>query len=86
VIVFQVQQNGVAVPINPFGSGKTEMWDNFMGAPSATFVFAVPQDNVAAPTDFNARSRVPAEASGTARRPAPARDADRARRRRQLHR
>ncbi|HXD41448.1 MAG TPA: OmcA/MtrC family decaheme c-type cytochrome [Ramlibacter sp.] len=53
VIVFQMLQNGVAVPFNTFGA-KTEMWDNFMGSPSAYFVFAVPQDNVAAPADFNA--------------------------------
>ena len=47
-------QNGVAVPFNTFGAGKTEMWDNFMGSPSAYFVFAVPQDGIAAPADFNA--------------------------------
>ena len=29
------------------------MWDNFMGSPSAYFVFAVPQDGIAAPADFN---------------------------------
>jgi OmcA/MtrC family decaheme c-type cytochrome len=54
VIVFKMLQNGVAVPFNTFGAGKTEMWDNFMGAPSAYFVFAVPQDGIAAPADFNA--------------------------------
>ena len=54
VIVFKMLQNGVAVPFNTFGAGKTEMWDNFMGSPSAYFVFAVPQDGVAAPADFNA--------------------------------
>jgi hypothetical protein len=30
------------------------MWDNFMGSPSAQFVYAVPQDGIAAPADFNA--------------------------------
>ena len=54
VIVFRMLQNGAAVPFNTFGGGKTEMWDNFMGSPSAYFVFAVPQDGVAAPADFNA--------------------------------
>lgn len=54
VIVFKVLQNGIPVPITPFGSGATEMWPGFMGSPSATFAFAVPQDNVTAPTDFNA--------------------------------
>ena len=53
VIVFRMLQNGVAVPFNTFGA-KTEMWDNFMGSPSAYFVFSVPQDGVAAPADFNA--------------------------------
>jgi OmcA/MtrC family decaheme c-type cytochrome len=54
VIVFRMLQNGVAVPFNTFGGGKTEMWDNFMGSPSAYFVFAVPQDGVPTPSDFNA--------------------------------
>ncbi len=55
VIVFKMLQNGVAVPFNTFSaSGKTEMWDNFMGSPSAYFVFAVPQDGITAPADFNA--------------------------------
>jgi OmcA/MtrC family decaheme c-type cytochrome len=54
VIVFKMLQNGVAVPFNTFGGGKTEMWDNFMGSPSAYFVFAVPQDGVTTPADFNA--------------------------------
>jgi hypothetical protein len=30
------------------------MLDNFMGSPSAYFVYAVPQDGIAAPADFNA--------------------------------
>ena len=54
VIVFRMLQNGVAVPFNTFGAGKTEIWDNFMGAPSVYFVFAVPQDGITAPADFNA--------------------------------
>src|SRR5450755_2284335 len=61
VMVFRWLQNGVAVPINPFATaavnaatGQKEMWDNFMGAPSAYFVFAVPQDGIVQPADFNA--------------------------------
>ena len=61
VMVFRWLQNGTAVPINVFASaavnpatGQKEMWDNFMGAPSAYFVFAVPQDGITAPADFNA--------------------------------
>jgi OmcA/MtrC family decaheme c-type cytochrome len=60
VMVFRWLQNGTPVPINPFATasvnpktGLKEMWDNFMGSPSAQFVFAVPQDGIAAPADFN---------------------------------
>jgi OmcA/MtrC family decaheme c-type cytochrome len=61
VMVFRWLQNGTPVPINDFATaavnpatGQKEMWDNFMGSPSAQFVFAVPQDGIAAPADFNA--------------------------------
>ncbi|HEY2190018.1 MAG TPA: hypothetical protein VGH48_15785, partial [Caldimonas sp.] len=61
VMVFRWLQNGTAVAINPFATaavnpatGNKEMWDNFMGSPSAQFVFAVPQDVTTAPADFNA--------------------------------
>jgi OmcA/MtrC family decaheme c-type cytochrome len=70
VMVFRILQNGVAVPFKtpPVIAGLTElttpklsttlsnaeMWDNFMGAPSAYFVFSVPQDGIASPADFNA--------------------------------
>ena len=37
-----------------FGSGATELIPNFVGSPSASFNFAVPQDNKAKPADFNA--------------------------------
>jgi OmcA/MtrC family decaheme c-type cytochrome len=53
VIVFKLLQNGVAKPFNDKAT-KTEIWDNFMGAPSVYFVFAVPQDGITAPADFNA--------------------------------
>jgi OmcA/MtrC family decaheme c-type cytochrome len=63
VMVFRMKQNGTAVPLNTFASatpnpatGDKEIWDNFMGAPSAYFVFAVPQDGIAAPADFNANA------------------------------
>jgi OmcA/MtrC family decaheme c-type cytochrome len=52
-IVFRMLQNGTAVPFNTYAAGK-EMWDNFVGSPSAYFVFAVPQDGIATPSDFNA--------------------------------
>jgi len=53
VIVFKMLQNGAAVAFND-KAAKTEMWDNFVGSPSAYFVFAVPQDGITAPSDFNA--------------------------------
>lgn len=39
-------------PVNP-ATGTKEMWDGFMGAPSAQFVYSVPQDGIQAPADFN---------------------------------
>src|SRR6185369_1651823 len=61
VMVFRWLQNGAPVAINPFATaainpktGQKEMWDNFMGSPSAQFVYSVPQDGIAAPADFNA--------------------------------
>jgi OmcA/MtrC family decaheme c-type cytochrome len=53
VIVFRMLQNGVSVPFNNPASA-TEMWNGFFGAPSVYFVWAVAQDGVAAPADFNA--------------------------------
>jgi OmcA/MtrC family decaheme c-type cytochrome len=38
--------------VNPV-TGQKEIWDGFMGAPSVYFVFAVPQDGITAPADFN---------------------------------
>jgi OmcA/MtrC family decaheme c-type cytochrome len=61
VMVFRLLQNGNPVNLNTFATavanpatGQKEIWDNFMGAPSVYFVFAVPQDAIAAPADFNA--------------------------------
>ena len=60
-IVFRMLQNGARADFNTFGAaatspvtGQPEMWTNFMGSPSAYFVFAVPQDGITAPADFNA--------------------------------
>ncbi len=53
VIVFKILQNGTAVPFNDPAT-KTEIWDNFYGSPSLQLVWAVPQDGVTAPADFNA--------------------------------
>jgi OmcA/MtrC family decaheme c-type cytochrome len=60
-MVFRLLQNGAradlqnpdTAPVNP-ATGKQEIWANFMGAPSIYFVWAVPQDGIAAPAEFNA--------------------------------
>ncbi len=55
VMVFRMLQNGARTDFNTYSAtGKTELWDNFMGAPSVYYVFSVPQDGVTAPADFNA--------------------------------
>ncbi len=61
VMVFRMLQNGARKDLNVFATaavnpatGAKEIWDGFMGAPSVYFVFAVPQDGVATPSDFNA--------------------------------
>ncbi|WP_372527970.1 OmcA/MtrC family decaheme c-type cytochrome [Piscinibacter sp.] len=53
VMVFRILQNGARQDFND-PVAKTELWDNFMGAPSVYFVFSVPQDGIAEPADFNA--------------------------------
>jgi OmcA/MtrC family decaheme c-type cytochrome len=58
VIVFRMLQTvppsttAVVVPFNTDTTG--EMWNGFFGAPSVYFVWAVPQDGIATPADFNA--------------------------------
>ncbi len=61
VMVFRMLQDGARKDLNDFATttpnpatGSKEIWDNFMGSPSAQFVFAVPQDGISAPADFNA--------------------------------
>ncbi len=60
VIDFRMLQNGIRKDLNTFATatvnpatGDKEIWDNYMGAPSAYFVFAVPQDGITKPADFN---------------------------------
>jgi OmcA/MtrC family decaheme c-type cytochrome len=60
VIVFRILQNGARKDLNDFATttpnpatGQKEIWDNFMGSPSLYFVFAVPQDGIMQPADFN---------------------------------
>lgn len=54
VMVFRLLQNGARKDFNVASPSVTELWDNFMGSPSVYFVFAVPQDGITAPADFNA--------------------------------
>ncbi len=61
VMVFRMLQNGVVTPLEDFATtavnpatGQKEIWTNFAGAPSVYFVYAVPQDGITAPADFNA--------------------------------
>ena len=57
---FRLLQNGTAVPFNTYSAtGKTEIWDNFVGAPGVEIAFNVPQDGITAPADYNAHYDVP---------------------------
>jgi OmcA/MtrC family decaheme c-type cytochrome len=52
VMVFRILQNGSPVVFNDPAT-NTEIWPNFMGSPSVYFVYAVPQDGIITPADFN---------------------------------
>ena len=58
-MIFRIKQNGVVTPLQVFppapnpATGQPEICANFMGAPSVYFVWAVPQDGIAKPGDFN---------------------------------
>ena len=55
-LVFKLTNNGADVVFNAnptSTSGGTELIPNFVGSPSAYFVWAVPQDGIALPADFN---------------------------------
>ena len=60
-MVFRFLQNGQPKALNVFASatpnpatGAKEIWDNFMGSPSVYFVYALPQDGILKPADYNA--------------------------------
>lgn len=53
VIVFRTLVNGVVTTFNSPGL-SSEILTGFVGSPSAQFVFAVPQDGITVPSDFNA--------------------------------
>jgi OmcA/MtrC family decaheme c-type cytochrome len=55
-ITFRILQNGARADFKTLPTTKVttgEIWDNFMGSPSVYFVYAVPQDGITAPADFN---------------------------------
>lgn len=61
VMVFRLLQDGARMDLNDFATaavnpatGSKEIWANFMGSPSAYFVYSLPQDGIGAPADFNA--------------------------------
>jgi OmcA/MtrC family decaheme c-type cytochrome len=57
-ITFKLKANGSDVVFQTYAPAGTppvtELMPGFVGSPSAYFAFAVPQDGIAAPTDFNA--------------------------------
>ena len=55
VMVFKVQKDGVDAPFNTCGqnSATYQLFDGFIGSPSLYFVWAMPQDGIARPADFN---------------------------------
>jgi OmcA/MtrC family decaheme c-type cytochrome len=54
-VTFKLKKNGTDVVFQTYAAGvTTELMPNFVGSPSAYFAFAVSQDGVATPTDFNA--------------------------------
>lgn len=52
-ITFRFMKNDVPVVFNTYQAGA-ELMTGFTGSPSAYFAYAVPQDGVTAPADFNA--------------------------------
>lgn len=56
-IVFKFQNNGQDVTFNA-PAANAELMANFVGGPSAYWAFAVPQDGINTPADFNATASV----------------------------
>ena len=54
-ITFKLKKNGADVVFQTYAAGTTtEIMPGFVGSPSVYFAFAVPQDGIKTPTDFNA--------------------------------
>ncbi|HET9596673.1 MAG TPA: hypothetical protein VFP65_13880, partial [Anaeromyxobacteraceae bacterium] len=62
VMVFRLLQNGARKDLNVFDNtlptAGQEIFANFVGSPSLYWVYAVPQDNIATPADFNGSNSV----------------------------
>jgi OmcA/MtrC family decaheme c-type cytochrome len=52
-VVFRFMADGKSVVFNA-AAPTAELMDGFVGSPSAYFAYALPQDSIAAPADFNA--------------------------------
>ena len=55
---FKFQKNAVDVVFNTYSGTPVELMPNFVGSPSLYFAFAVPQDGINTPADFNATANV----------------------------
>jgi OmcA/MtrC family decaheme c-type cytochrome len=54
-ITFKLKMDGADVVFQKYAAGSvTELMPNFVGSPSVYLAFAVPQDGITAPSDFNA--------------------------------
>lgn len=53
-ITFRLVKDGTPVVFNTYAAGTvTEMMDGFVNSPSVYFAYAIPQDGITAPADFN---------------------------------
>ncbi|GFO66408.1 OmcA/MtrC family decaheme c-type cytochrome [Geomonas paludis] len=52
-IKFRMLKDGAPVTFNTYVDATTELLPNFVGSPSLYVVYAVPQDGITAPADFN---------------------------------
>ena len=58
-MTFKFKKNGTDVAFQTYAAGTTtELLPNFVGSPSAYFVWAVPQDGIRMPADFNASGSI----------------------------
>jgi OmcA/MtrC family decaheme c-type cytochrome len=58
VVKFRILMDGVPVTFNTFSQGGTILIDNFTGSPSFLVAYALPQDGVETPADYNQLGKV----------------------------